>query len=88
MASVGVRELKNHLSAYLKRAQQGELVVITDRGKPIGELTASRGPALERARSLVRGGIANWSGGKPRGLVDAPRPRKGLVSEAVIEDRG
>ncbi len=35
MATVGVRELKNRLTQYLRRARMGEEVVVTDRGKPI-----------------------------------------------------
>jgi len=31
---VGVRELKQHLSAYLRRVEQGETIRITDRGVP------------------------------------------------------
>ena len=89
MASVGVRELKDHLSGLLRRVRDGETLVITDRGQPIGELgpVANRVIA-ERARALVRQGLAHWAGGKPKGLKNAPRPRKGLVSAAVIEDRG
>lgn len=85
---VGVRDLRDNLSAYLRRVRQGEVLVITDRGKPIGELCpAGSGRNAERARALVREGVANWSGGKPTGLPHAPRPQAGLVSDAVIEDR-
>ncbi len=88
MSSVGVRELRDNLSEYLRRVREGELLIITDRGKPIGELgPAAGGRSAERARALVRGGLASWSGGKPKGLSQAPRPTAGLVSEAVIEDR-
>jgi len=88
LGSVGVRDLRNNLSEYLRRVKQGELLVITDRGKPIGELgPAAGGGSAERARELVRKGVASWSGGKPKGLSQAPRPTAGLVSEAVIEDR-
>ena len=88
MASVGVRDLRNNLSDYLRRVRRGDVLVITDRGEPIGELgPASQERNVERARGLVRTGLANWSGGKPRGLSGAPRPRRGLVSEAVVEDR-
>lgn len=88
MTSIGVRELRDHLSEYLRRVREGELVVITDRGTPIGELSpVERGTAIERARALVREGRARWSGGKPSGLVNAPRPRGGSVAEAVLEDR-
>ncbi|HSH11026.1 MAG TPA: type II toxin-antitoxin system prevent-host-death family antitoxin, partial [Ilumatobacter sp.] len=31
---VGVRELKQHLSEYLARAERGEVIRVTDRGRP------------------------------------------------------
>ena len=88
MASVGVRDLRDNLSEYLRRVREGELLVITDRGRPIGELGPSAaGRNTERARMLVRSGVASWNGGKPKGLSRSPRPKAGLVSVAVIEDR-
>jgi prevent-host-death family protein len=88
VASVGVRALRDNLSEYLRRVREGELLVITARGQPIGELgPAPAGRGTQRARALTRRGVANWSGGKPKGLLRGPRPRSGLVSEAVIEDR-
>jgi prevent-host-death family protein len=85
---VGVRDLRDNLSEYLRRVRAGELLIITDRGKPIGELgPAASGRNAVRARALVRKGVASWSGGKPKGLSGGPRPKAGLVSEAVIEDR-
>ena len=83
-----MRALRNNLSEYLRRVREGELLVITDRGKPVGELgPAAGGRNAELARMLVRKGDARWSGGKPKGLSGAPRPKAGLVSVAVIEDR-
>lgn len=38
MSSVGVKELKNRLTHYLRRTKQGEEVVVTERGKPIALL--------------------------------------------------
>ena len=35
---VGVRELRDRLSAYLDRARAGEQIEITDRGRPIAML--------------------------------------------------
>ncbi len=88
MATVGIRDLRDHLSEYLRRVQEGEFLVITDRGKPVGELGPSGvGESVERARLLVRQGAVRWGGGKPKGLARAPRPRKGLVSDAVLQDR-
>ena len=35
---VGIRELKSRLSHYLDAVRKGEIVVITDRGKPIARI--------------------------------------------------
>jgi prevent-host-death family protein len=38
MASIGVRELRQHASVYLARVAAGELIEITDRGRPVARL--------------------------------------------------
>ena len=38
MIRVGVRELKNRLSRYLKLVRQGEVIVVTDRQEVIAEI--------------------------------------------------
>ena len=45
MATVGIRELKNHLSKYVRQAEGGDVVVVTDRGRIVAEL---RPPAERR----------------------------------------
>ncbi|MCP4380222.1 MAG: type II toxin-antitoxin system prevent-host-death family antitoxin [Hyphomicrobiales bacterium] len=69
MAEFGAFEAKNKLSALLERAQHGEEIVITRRGRPIaklvpysGEAGRERGRAAaqrirDRARSARRGDI-------------------------------
>lgn len=37
MQTVGVRELKNKLSEYLRRVRLGERVLVTDRGEVVAE---------------------------------------------------
>lgn len=37
--TVGVRELKAQLSAYLRQVKAGQTIVITERGTPIGRIT-------------------------------------------------
>lgn len=39
MRTVGVRELKNRLSEYIRQAKSGEGVLVTDRGQVVAELT-------------------------------------------------
>lgn len=38
MKSVGVRELKNRLSEYLRLVRSGEEILVTDRGEVVAEL--------------------------------------------------
>ena|SRR5437763_500199 len=47
---VGVAELRQNLSVYLRRVQQGERLVVTDRNRPVAELgpAPTTGPALDR----------------------------------------
>ncbi|CAN5599287.1 hypothetical protein BH24CHL9_BH24CHL9_04090 [soil metagenome] len=48
--TVGVAELRQNLSRYLRRVQQGERLLVTDRNRPIAELgpPATSGAALDR----------------------------------------
>jgi antitoxin (DNA-binding transcriptional repressor) of toxin-antitoxin stability system len=63
MRAVGVRDLKNRLSEYLRLVKQGEQVLVTEHGVVIAEL---RQPSLTAAEqrypglaNLVRRGVAN-----------------------------
>jgi prevent-host-death family protein len=38
MKEVGIRELKNRLSEYIRLVRQGEVVMVTDRGEVVAEL--------------------------------------------------
>ncbi len=40
MKAIGVRELKAHLSRYLREVQAGEVILVTDRGRVVAELRA------------------------------------------------
>lgn len=85
MSDVGVRELKQHLSEYLNRAERGELLRVTDRGRP----KAMLGPLPGRAR--IEEGIAEgWlSPGSGARLGPAQRWKSGRrVLDALAEDRG
>ena len=42
MATVGIKELKNRLSAYLRAVANGETVLVTDRGEVVAEIVAPR----------------------------------------------
>jgi len=85
MADVGVRELKQHLSEYLDRAERGELLRVTERGRP----KALLGPLPGRAR--IEEGIAEgWlTAGSGVGLAPTRRwTSTRRVLDALAEDRG
>jgi antitoxin (DNA-binding transcriptional repressor) of toxin-antitoxin stability system len=88
MDTVGIRELKTHLSRHLKRVRSGARLLVTERGRLIATINPVEPPVdVERAHQLVTEGRAHWSGGKPTG---AKRPAKIVgktASSIVLEDR-
>lgn len=68
MREVGIRELKNDTSTVVSRAEAGETIVVTRRGRPVARLS----PATEAAdippdiQRLIDEGRATWNGRKPR----------------------
>ena len=65
-ARIGVRELKNHLSATLARVRRGVSVTVTDRSHPVAVIVpaGSGGDEVEAVvRLLAAGGRLAWSGG-------------------------
>lgn len=88
MLAVGIRELKNRLSQYLKRVGTGERLLVTERGRPVAIISRpSVTPADRRIEAMLREGVARWAGGKPRGAPRPPRIKGPSVARAVIEGR-
>ena len=83
---VGVRELKAKLSSFLQRAAAGEVITVTDRGRPVAVL----GPPMTGV-DLAAAIDAGWvTPAKTRGgLRTVARHRAaGSVARALDEDRG
>ena len=85
---VSIRELKSRLSHYLRLTRQGESVVITDRGVPIGRIVPMGQDLGQRIAAMRETGQAQWSGRKlrPRAPVAKVRGR-GSVARLLVEDR-
>ncbi len=92
MITVAIKELKNKLSAYLRDVAQGEIVLVTDRGRVVAELrqpsyTGIAGPeesALERLAKegfLERGLPQNKSAYRPSPLLVAVNTQSLLDDE-------
>ena len=82
---VGVRELHDQLSRYVRHVAQGAEVVVTMRGRPVARLTPVGGddPLADlRARGLVEEAQGDW---QPR---RGDRPRSGAsVADLVAGQR-
>jgi prevent-host-death family protein len=82
---VGVRELRQNLSKYLRRVARGETLEVTERGRPVAIL----GPLIE-ASALDRL-VATGRARRPkRDLVELLPPRGRIstkLSEALVEER-
>jgi prevent-host-death family protein len=82
---VGVRELKQRLSEYLDRAEKGESIRVTDRGRPKAVL----GPVPGKSRldqGVAEGWIREGSGGNLTPCTPARARRS--IRDALEEDRG
>jgi len=83
---VGIRQLRDRLTAYLRRVREGESFLVVDRGEPVARIVPAVGD-LRGLEGLAARGVVRWSGGKPRGSKHPPKVRGGKVSDFVIEDR-
>jgi prevent-host-death family protein len=85
MNSVGLAELRERLSAYLKKVKSGQEVLITERGVPIARLAPLTGAHEGRKPVELpsREGTPNRSGGKVRDSLCSP-PTGAAVGESVL----
>jgi antitoxin (DNA-binding transcriptional repressor) of toxin-antitoxin stability system len=88
---VGVRKLRAHLSAYLRRVSRGEIITIGDRRRrPLAQIVAVNRSAEDELldRLAARGAITRARGKPSLPRAVKPRPGSPLVSDIVIELRG
>jgi prevent-host-death family protein len=97
MKTVGVRELKNKLSEYLRRVRLGESVLVTDRGEVVAELVppgqGQSDPSVPVGlQSLVRRGLLTLGTPARTNLYPALLRKQGerrrSVAQLLDEERG
>lgn len=88
MDTVGIRELKTHLSRHLKRVRAGARLVVTDHGRSIATISPVDAGDSGWVDQLIAEGAGQWSGGKPTGARQ-PVTLSGRrsASSVVMEDR-
>jgi prevent-host-death family protein len=83
---VGVRQFRNELRRWLDAVQQGEEIVVTERGRPIARVIGAGSKApLDK---LVADGIVTLAARPRKADREHQRARsRGSVSELVAEQR-
>lgn len=79
---VGVRDLKNRLSAHLDRVKGGEEIMVTEHGRPIARLSPV-GADVDRMTALVDAGIVRPPNASARRL---PGKRVELTGRGSFDD--
>ena len=85
--TVGVAQLRQNLSRYLRRVAQGERLLVTDRNRPVAELGPPSTSGAELDRLIADGRVSRPA---RRGLP-ASLPLEGdpyALSRALDEIRG
>ena len=92
--TVGIRELKDNLSEYVRRSERGERIAVTAHGRIVAELgppaPGRRGRRPSRFDQLVAAGVirlAEESGDPLPGWTGLGLP-KGTAAALIDADRG
>ena len=92
MGSVGIKELKDRLTYYLRLTKQGEEIGVTERGKPIALLqplqSATQIQSQEaRLAQLAAQGVVTLPTSKPLSRLRRVKAKGTPVSQLVLEER-
>ena len=88
--AVGSRELKTRLGRYLRQVRDGKTLVITDRGRPVAELTAVSVEWVGEQRTmeeLVALGLLSRKSREPLLRFKPFRLAGKPLSSTILEDR-
>jgi prevent-host-death family protein len=86
--NAAVRDLKAHLSAYLRKVKAGEQVIITEHGEPCAVIQPfpPQTPGAQ-IRMITTNPSITWAG-KAIALPKAAKLGGKSLAEIVLEDRG
>ncbi len=88
---IGIRELRQHASLYLRRVRAGEVITLTDRGEPFAEIRriTPAGGVLDRlvAEGRARLPEADLAAFLAQPLPPASKRGRRALSDLVIEAR-
>lgn len=86
MELVGIREMRQNLSRYTRRARSGESFVITERGRAVAALTPAPEHASTLDRLAVDRGAIRGHGDLLAVLEELPETIPGPPSGALLDE--
>jgi len=88
MPQTGIRDLKTHLSSYLRQVEAGQTVVITRHGKPIGRIVPVPQPTEAQLEALSQAGLIAWNRQNLQPLAPVAQARgQRTVADLLLEGR-
>lgn len=88
--TVGIREAKANLSKYLQTVRQGDEIILTDRGRPVGKIVPIQPtelPLASRLQQLEEKGLIELRAPRRSRPTPIPLPDE-LAQRLLQEDRG
>ncbi|MEP7360897.1 MAG: type II toxin-antitoxin system prevent-host-death family antitoxin [Chloroflexota bacterium] len=90
MARIGIRELRQNASEYVRRAEKGEVIEVTDRGRPVAQLTPLPQPMSVLDRWILEGkatrATGNWADLGPPVPLPPGSPTTQQILDELRED--
>ena len=88
---IGIRELRQHASRYLRRVREGETITLTDRGQPFAEIRPVKPQGSTLDRLIAEGRATAPTADLAEFLREHPprarRPGEPLLSDTVSQMR-
>ncbi|MEX2195851.1 MAG: type II toxin-antitoxin system prevent-host-death family antitoxin [Thermoleophilaceae bacterium] len=86
MRQVGVRELKNDLSGWLRRVDRGEQIRVTVRGRPVADLVPAGRPRDRMQQLIAEGKVTPASRPMTKPALP-PEAGRGSATELILAER-
>lgn len=94
MRRIGIRELRQNASQYIRLVKQGETIEVTERGEPVALLTPFEDAPTPKSRrqTLIEAGLlipatADWRDFTPLEPVPGEKPLSLILQEMREEER-
>ncbi|HET9766281.1 MAG TPA: type II toxin-antitoxin system prevent-host-death family antitoxin [Thermoanaerobaculia bacterium] len=84
--TVGVRELRQNLSRYLRRVEAGETLEVTEHGRPVAVLAPLPPPNEDILDRLIREGRARPAKGDLLDVKPLPRITEGPTLSEILDE--